>query len=328
MLQTTSMARDTQRFHLILDFDGTIIKNNTIPWLDYLRQDQEDIGYSSFLDPYLKDYTEHVSNYQPSQDKRITLQQEHDYLDSLGNVERRSIERIESSGWLRGLKWTPEDNSNFDKAVSHIRHNESMIWRTGFADLVKTIWRFNGIVDILSVNWSGNFIRAMLRQEFGKAVDIDGIGIYSNEIDPSGTGHLSRIKWKNQDHFVNHWLRESDQEDEDSRGIWTAQDKALVMQAISATSKANDMIIVYVGDSKTDLRSIVEADVGVCVEDDMDPTTEKISLKEVFERLAIDRVPMKNSLCVNRKRLRDQGRIVYYAQDFDEIREALLSLTK
>ena len=322
------MARNTKKFHLILDFDGTIIKNNTIPLLDYLRQDQNDISYGSFLDPYLRDYTEHIKNYQPSQEKRVTLQQEYDYLDSLGSVEKRSIERIESSGWLKGLKWTPEENSAFDTAVSHIGHNETLVWRTSFADLVKTIWQSHGMVDILSVNWSGNFIRALLRHEFGGAIDIDRIGLYSNEIDPSGTGRFSRVKWKSQDHFVNHWLRDSDHEDEDSRGIWTAQDKALVMRAVTATSKANNMITIYVGDSKTDLRSIMEADIGVCIEDNIDPTAEQVSLKEVFDRLAIDRIPIGNSLYVGEKRSKDQDQLVYHAQDFNEVRKALLGCTE
>lgn len=307
-----------QRFHLILDFGGTIVKNNTIPLFDYLRSDQESTTYSTFAEPYMNDHEQHIQNYRPVKANRTFLYQEYEYLDSLTFVERASIKRIDASNWLKGLRWSNSNLSVFQQAAYQIDAVVAIQWRFGFLELVQAVWQNNGIVDILSVNWSGNFIRSLLRHEFLDKIDVDRLRIYANEINPSGTGRISRIESINGDQLKIFWPEPGSTAYDKSKGLWTQGDKVEVMRSIARGSETGRMMTVYVGDSKTDLGCIMEADLGICMRHDNDPSEEAIDLIEVLDRLhtkqtSIDRFSKGDTCSEN------SVGVVWFANDFSFI---------
>lgn len=107
------------------------------------------------------------------------------------------------------------------------------------------------------------------------------------------------------------------------RGIWTAGDKLVVMQQL--VEKSTEMGVkpktVYIGDSPTDLACLLEADVGICIRDQL-LSSEQKGLKETLERVGVA------SEHVSEYGMRDggleegEGMRLWWAADFDEVCES------
>ena len=112
---------------------------------------------------------------------------------------------------------------------------------------------------------------------------------------------------------------------EQSKGIWTRGDKIAVMRSVTEGSRSSGIMVVYVGDSSTDLGCIMEADLGVCMRDENGMSEEAMGLKEVLDRVGIrqrsfDGFEMEDGC------LEDGDRGVWVASDFWGIRRALFGV--
>ncbi|KAL9578884.1 MAG: hypothetical protein Q9212_005431 [Teloschistes hypoglaucus] len=152
-----------------------------------------------------------------------------------------------------------------------------------------------GKVGVVSVGWSGEFIRGCLRsasaellttshgggqeREEGSGVNIGDIVVRANEILGGVEGKMSR-------YF-----------EEDGRGgkggIWTARDKRRVMMEMlfrpeQDRAECNKSMTVYVGDSSTDLECLLAADFGICMREDGEMSGEQRALEETLQRIGIE----------------------------------------
>lgn len=99
--------------HLILDWDGTLTKRDTLHLvanIGYKRNNSARLATSNCLPPWslfgkawLDDYTAHRKAFSPVADCRTTIQQEREWLRSLEGVERASAKRVKASGLWEGV---------------------------------------------------------------------------------------------------------------------------------------------------------------------------------------------------------------------------------
>lgn len=136
--------------------------------------------------------------------------------------------------------------------------------RKGFFSSVISPAQNQGVqVGILSVNWSSTWIRGCLaqgvREEGGDSTAVDGIKVRCNELEVADG--LTTGEWTGEK-------------------IVDSGDKARVVKEV--TSQGG--LVAYVGDSSTDLRAMVEADVGIVVGDKMDELLERLRVRVVEGR--------------------------------------------
>lgn len=220
---------------LLLDFDETLTPTGS-DTLSHLAATAYSLQrppgalqpWDHFTGAYLRDYDAYVKVC-PVESRR-TLDAERRFLVGLHGVENASVRRVEEAGVFRGL----------DRAVLVREAAGEVVMREGWKDVVKK-GMSRGRVAVVSVNWSRAWIRECLRGE--------EVQVYANEFvvgeDGRTTGQLDR------------WFG-------DQGGVWTAGDKLKVMRDIIHKSGAGEeALVVYVGDSATDLLCLLEADVGV-----------------------------------------------------------------
>jgi phosphoserine phosphatase len=230
--------------HLILDFDETLTRKDTIellasaayrlrpPHLPPLPP------WRHFVDAYMEDYNAHVAARPKSQ--RKSIKDEFDFLDSLLPVERASIRRIEAAGIFQGLR--------FDTIAAEAAKTVEL--RPGVMELCAAALRGGVKVQVLSVNWSQAWIRGALKQ--GEVPPV-----FSNELETDAEG------------VTTGWILRVMGDDE---GIWTAGHKERWLRENTHGRR------VYVGDSATDLRCLLTAEVGVVVGDRLDEVCERIGV--------------------------------------------------
>jgi thiamine phosphate phosphatase / amino-HMP aminohydrolase len=303
-----------KKLHLILDWDGTIVEENSLPLLEKLNPNGP--AYSQFLEDYIKDYQAHVADYPVAKAERKTLEQEYAYLESLVDIERRSIERIEAAGFFRGVKWDDVKPNIFDKVADEVVSSKQLTLRQGMEELIK-VCTSNGKVEVLSVNWSVHFIQSALRTlTKGSGICVDNTPIYANEIDPSGTGLLSRLDAD----LKPIWFRNNLSAHRNARGIWTADSKAQVMEAL----RSKDHLAVYIGDSETDLKCLMEADIGIQVRDSQEQGINKLTgLTGTLNRLQIPQHPITSFKNWKSDLQRTDEHIIWYTCDLQEVVRAL-----
>ena len=176
----------------------------------------------------------------------------------------------------------------------------------------------DGKVGVISVGWSGEFFRGCLRtgmeEEGHKGMDVDDIDIRANEIVGGESGKASR------------YFEEGGRGGEG--GLWTSGDKKAVMSEIMEAGKKEGRVVVYVGDSVTDLECLVAAHVGICVrdfnEEEEGMSTEQRGLHATLERVGITCSWIRDmgaddvEEAVRERNVQLAGNI-WWARDFDEI---------
>ena len=205
-----------------------------------------------------------------------------------------------------------------------------------------------GRVDVVSVNWSGRWIREVLRAGLGgtfsgredwnregrrgeesRVEEVDELlkemRVMSNEIDPAESGRLSRTKGVVGGEYEVYWPREEDVGGlEDGKGLWTAEHKVEVMRDVldQLYGKNGGCRSVYVGDSATDLMCLMEADVGICIRDEKG-SSEQRELAGVLDRVGVVCSHIEE-YCLSEKNGEGEGKkTLWWARDFHEIRQAL-----
>ena len=192
-----------------------------------------------------------------------------------------------------------------------------------------------GLVRVVSVNWSREWVRGCLVAAAAAAAgadvgegdggrgggggdglgeeDLENVRVVANEIEgldaeEGSTGGLGR-----------YWAEEGEGEGE---GIWTAADKGrVVREMLDAEGEGKGRRSVYVGDSVTDLEALLAVDVGICVRDEVMGGGQR-ELAEVLERAGVE------CRWIGEFKDRDgrsgvdakEGSIVlWWARDFDDI---------
>jgi phosphoserine phosphatase len=237
--------------HLILDFDETLTRKDTLALLAAAAYRLRPAHlpplppWRVFVDAYVRDYNQHAATYPRKKEARKSIQEEFEFLDSLLPVERASIHRIEAAGLFTGLRL-----DDIEAAAA-----KDVELRPGVADLCKAALRGGVKVQVLSVNWSQAWIRGALKEEVK-----EGLPVFANELetDKEGvtTGRILRVMGNDE-------------------GVWTALHKERWVSENTAGGR------VYVGDSTTDLRCLLAADVGVVVGDKLDAVCERIGVRLV-----------------------------------------------
>ncbi|KAL7274566.1 hypothetical protein RUND412_002539 [Rhizina undulata] len=226
--------------HLILDFDETLTVSDTITTLSTLaytnRASPAPPPWSFFVQSYLTDLANHTATLPPAA-ARNTIAQEAEYLRSLRPVEEASIERIERYGVFQGVK-----------IAALAGASAGVDTRDGWWRAVRAVARRGGNVDVVSVNWSRDWVRNVLSHAAGE--DVAGIGIHSNDLITTEVDRERTCTGAFDRYFGSA-----------GGGVWTADDKLRIMKQLVAADEEG--LRVYVGDSSTDLLCLLEADVGV-----------------------------------------------------------------
>ncbi|KAL8871545.1 MAG: hypothetical protein Q9174_002648 [Haloplaca sp. 1 TL-2023] len=144
-------------------------------------------------------------------------------------------------------------------------------------------------------------------------VDINDIDIRANEIVGGKSGRMNR------------YFEEAGRRGEG--GLWTSGDKRAVMDEVVVEGERG--MVVYVGDSVTDLECLIGADVGICVrdvdEDGEGMGSEQRGLEETLGRLGIT-CSWIGEMCATdveeaatREGKGKQEASLWWARNFDEI---------
>jgi hypothetical protein len=311
--------------HLLLDWDGTLTRKDTLSLVGsiayYANPDKSLPPWSHFANGWMTDYTEHASRYEPTTSTRTTLNQERQWLASLASIENKSVHRVESSGIFKHVKASHVGHI----AASSVKSGDLQL-RSHWNSLIYTLLSNpSNKIGILSVNWSARFIRQSLLSaslnltfpeneilsSYVQTMEIDANEISNLDHTDGSDGRLSKNS---------------------STGIRTSTDKLLRLPprcqqrldglvSTKGPAEREDDIVVYIGDSATDLEALLAADVGICIRDDPMGSSQQ-ELSDTLQRIGVDIRRIDEGVDVKHR----TGHIVYWTHGFDQVREALLDM--
>ncbi|KAK6509009.1 hypothetical protein TWF481_003775 [Arthrobotrys musiformis] len=228
--------------HLVVDFDQTLTLKDTLSTLVTASPLPEapEIFKNHLTKAYLEDYAAHVQAYPPD---RNSIPSEFAFLSSLRSIERKSIERVESSNIFKGI--SRADISVAAKKVQVRKPHE-------FKALVSKVLPLHPTskVTILSVNWSASFIREVLdsinsdeghpsHHKSLTAPEFEKVEIIANNLveDSQGftTGKIDRWFHSRRNKSRLNGRASSGGgggDDNNEHGIWTADDKLQILNGI------------------------------------------------------------------------------------------------
>ncbi|KAL8683430.1 MAG: hypothetical protein Q9186_000583 [Xanthomendoza sp. 1 TL-2023] len=313
--------------HLILDFDGTLTTTSTLPLIYNIghRLNPSAPSWQSISQAYMDDYNVHLSCYPLASSRRKSLSEELAWLQSLRDVERKSTERVEAAGVFRGVTKTHVDSA----ARKAVREGD-VAMRRGWQRIVESVMMSKGKVAVVSVGWSGDFIRGCLRTAYEQSYEgggkgaripskIDDVDICANEILGGQEGKMTR-------HFPESSMA-------GDGGIWTAKDKEMVMaEVLSKCAQGSEAKVVYVGDSPTDLACLLGADVGICIRNEGSTTAEQKLLDMTLNRIGVKSEwigvmrldGLEGKLRRNDTQIQEEHGKLWWAKDFEEIGQSVL----
>ncbi|KAK5655429.1 hypothetical protein OQA88_5700 [Cercophora sp. LCS_1] len=229
---------------IVLDFDGTITKQDTIDSLALAviehRGEHTPKTWDDIVDAWLDDHNRHVATYVPSQADRTDPASELAFLESLKVVENASIARVDESNIFKGAsaeELMKLGNEAVQKGVVKLRDG----WKGFLGELNGRGWE----TGLVSINWSKHWVRGCLggEEDWGRVEkwmtnEVEGEkGVL---VGPGGVGGYEVMM--------------------------TARDKLeATRQLVEATE---EKAWVYVGDSTTDLACLLEANMGIVMADD------------------------------------------------------------
>ena len=198
------------------------------------------------------------------------------------------MRRVERGGLFKGM--------TKQSLLERAKDTSLLSLQNGTNDFLQ---KFRGKWGILSVGWSATFIKTALTSR-GVHLDDTNTPIVANEVEfdehDIGTGNLSK-------HEAN------------TEGIRIASDKLREMRKMLATwrqdtpsSTNEEELVVYVGDSETDLLCLLEADVGVIMNSQ--------SMVDKCEKMGLEVKPGLYDLQARRERKEDSPPDLRYVDDF------------
>ena len=308
----------------LLDWDGTIVEGDTLELIASIKCRPSSPTFRHFAEAWVADYTRHEDSYRPSKEARVTIEQEIRWLDSLCDVEEASVRRLEDAGLWRGLcgpslhlREHPEEEKvdEVQEAASRAVQEGKITFRKGFASLIQSIAHSGGAAMIISVSWSGTWIARAIRahfkmaghptpaawsiQELPSPPSEGGVLVFANELDPSGSGNMSRglPGWSQGELGADIQTDRRFNFERFGRGLWTASDKTkafslavlgwrIQLRHDAGGLPASQVKTVYVGDSTTDLGCLMKANVGICLRPST-PNDSVCVLTETLKRLDV-----------------------------------------
>ena len=280
-----------QLFHVFLDFDGTLTTADTTEKLVRLgyrhnRPHSTDAReWDEIVAAYVEDMGHHVVTYEPQAKQRRGIEEECAFLASLTEIEQRSVRRVETAGIFKGL--TVEEVNKY--ALEEVQSG-GVLLRDGWDTLLALVHRDGGSIGLISANWSAVWIRQCLYH--ASKVDardiLKDLRIYANEVvdldKPGGASGGTMIN--------------------------TSRDKGRVLR--ERRREIGDGVILYVGDSPTDLEALTSADIGIIIRDDSIKSGNK-ELADICERLQI---PVRS---IDEFSQIQKSTCLWWARDFEHI---------
>ena len=317
-------TRTRRAIHLILDWDGTLACKDSLQLVAKIGYDKHGLplnGPDAYPPPatswnavgskYMERYSNHKQQYRPRQQDRKTLVEEKAWLASLKPIEVFGAHAAEDTRIFSGIGLV-----DVQQAAAFAVDGGLVTLRPGWDDLLDHIL-ISGSFSILSVNWSAAFIRssilaalkhskdsarqARLTRYVQHQLQIDANEIHGLERPEGSTGRLRR--------------------DNSREDIRTSADKLRHMPKHNQHSKprSDDSLVVYCGDSDTDLECLLDADIGICMQDDPKGSAQE-TLAATLKRLDISVRPVEGLKSVS-----VQGPCVWTARDFHQVLVALQS---
>ena len=193
--------RKRRPIHLILDFDGTLTRKDTLSQLGRVgyrclakraseKAKSEPQSWDSIVKAYIDDFESHKQSYQaphppfgtkPENAPLNVLHQRLAYLRSLRGVEEASAKRVSSMGIFDDVQ--PED---MEEGAARCMNENEVQFRNGWKDLIIQVadqnlahfqapsiqaspqrWSTERI-DILSVNWSHLWVAELMKASWNK----------------------------------------------------------------------------------------------------------------------------------------------------------------
>lgn len=267
---------------VLFDFDETLTSHDTLSLIPGppgpSGGGEQPRSFNDYAQLYMQDQEEHARSHpQLSVDaNRTTRSAQFEWLASLGAVEKKSVDRVERGGLFQG--WQPHEAERRarDKVQARQGVEELGRWlcsmkQTEEGNAAEATRHFG--TGVISVSWSRTFIAACLEHHAaGWKPDFIRANEVQTDEQGKGTGKLSKLA---------------------DRGIRTGLDKlremgeALEMQDRSAGQR-NDLV-VYAGDSNTDLPCLLAASVGFVVVPpySSSSTSHPSSLEKTIQRLGL-----------------------------------------
>jgi thiamine phosphate phosphatase / amino-HMP aminohydrolase len=287
-----------------LDWDGTITTKYTlsvVASIGYNKNIHQNLPpWSHFSEAYSSDYAAHLAKRDHEGKVRTSLEDFLAWQESFVGVERASVERVERAGISANVTTTDVDDGALNAMQS-----QRVVLRPGLGGLLEDIHKRGGSLTVISLNWSASFIASCL----GNGLELqfkkppNNIKVQANDIVSGPRPKLSRTF-----------------EDED-RGVWTANDKARIMQA-ELLGIPHGQNSIHVGDSMSDLPCLLLANVGICIRDDP-LSSEQRSLKETLLSFDISCHWVGNYSLMDSS---DGAQVkqLWWARDFNEIHNSTL----
>ncbi|EAZ63238.2 hypothetical protein PICST_34008 [Scheffersomyces stipitis CBS 6054] len=253
---------------VITDWDETITTADTISLVAeaaYLRKPQFSPKFGHFSKIYLDSYKQYTDDFNKKWGARDSILKEEQFQKGMKSVEMSSINALVESGLFKDL-----EQADFTQQATKVS------LRPHFIDFLVRCHQLAIPVVILSINWTGLIIRECLRKS---EIDLkeNNITIKTNEFEwkPSENGNLvSTGKW------------------DGSPEVRTALDKKNTVEQLKRQYGSD---LLYVGDSSTDLLSMLSVPVGVVMTDG--------SLTSSLARLGIASVNLKDAVANNENTL-------------------------
>ncbi|KAM7196086.1 hypothetical protein V8F33_006378 [Rhypophila sp. PSN 637] len=259
----------------------------------------------SVIEPYLQDLAKFEDEYTPIKQDRTTWEEEKTYLDSLRTVEESSVKRVEASPIFKGFgdddyrrfgreaatTTTADDEGASEKSGPT---NPTVRLRPGFNDFL--LWaaasqsQQQRKLGLVSVNWSRHFIEGVLgvqshhtrrrdRIEAAAAaneVNFEDISQTATAEEDNPTPPVSKLGVDGIELtlLANHITPEPRINGPPGwqKPLTTADDKAKAFEQLRGSLKHSGLV-VYMGDSKTDLLCLRDADLGLILADDPDQSS-------------------------------------------------------
>jgi 2-hydroxy-3-keto-5-methylthiopentenyl-1-phosphate phosphatase len=291
-----------QPLHVFLDFDGTLTTADTTEKLvglgySHNQQHSTDVReWEEIVAAYMEDMEHHVVTYEPQAEQRRSIEEECAFLASLKEIEQRSVHRVETAGIFRGM--TVKDIDEY--ALEEVQSG-GVLFREGWDTLLALVHRDGGSIGLISANWSAVWIRQCLYH--ASRVDVrdvlKNLRVYANElVKLDKPGGASGETTKKADIVIS-----------------TSHDKARVLR--ERRQEIGDGVILYVGDSSTDLEALTTADIGIIIRNDSIKSGHK-ELADICERLQI---PVRS---IDKFVQNQKNNCLWWARDFEHILQCRL----
>ncbi|EPQ28262.1 uncharacterized protein PFL1_04089 [Pseudozyma flocculosa PF-1] len=288
---TTAIAEEQSkapRMMVFLDWDETITAQDTLSLIAPpagTQQDGEDFAH--YTEAYMTDLSSHEQTF----GERDTLEKQTAYLESIDEVEKTSVNRVEQGGLFVGVKM-----ADIQRRAETVSFRDG--WDGAHEWLEQKAEEGDAETDIISVGWSAEFIRHALahRRRSQRPRDSEQASrvpkiICANEIEMRtdesgeqvGSGRLTKSKEA---------LDLATDDGESSRsGIRTGVHKLNELKRLrsrsapSSSSSFKAPVTVYVGDSNTDLPCLLEARYGLLMggNESLKATIARVGLQEKLQ---------------------------------------------